>query len=142
MNNTVCELFIKPAHGAPAEKKASVQLLKGVGVCGDCFALGGERQVSLLLKSAADMLCEVQNSSLPCVKRFTCNIVFDSDKSISVGSVIRIGSAEIIITRSGRECHKICEQYKNSVCPLVTGCFFGEVQSGGIITEGEEIEIC
>lgn len=142
MNSSICGLFIKPNHGEAALKCESIELMQNKGVSGDCFAGEGERQVALLLKSAFDALKLPQNADLPCVRRFTCNIIIGANKKISVGTTIKVGSAKIRITKAGRECHRLCNQYESAVCPLVTGCFFGRVTKGGKIYDNSEAVIC
>lgn len=142
MNNSVCSLFLKPIHGEAAQERESFDLIKGKGVEGDCFCDGGARQVSLLLKSTADLLKDMNGSDFPCVKRFTCNIIIAADEKISLGSVLKIGCSAVIITQAGRECHKVCSHFEGGVCPLVSGCFFGEITDGGRIFRGDRVEIC
>lgn len=58
----VLGLYVKRAKGQPPEASDELVLIENMGVRGDVFSVGGDRQVSLMFKKRA-------TKSMPCRKR-------------------------------------------------------------------------
>lgn len=132
----VSELYIKRIKGQPPEKAESLTLIEGLGVEGDVFACGGERQVSILLLSTRDEISAVPSKEM-CLKKFSCNIALDGCglSQMYVGKRLDFGGAELELTCVGRPCHDLCEL---GSCPLTQGAIFASVTRGGVIRIGDE----
>jgi MOSC domain-containing protein YiiM len=138
---TIKALFIKPEHGNNSVKVNSFTLFEDAGIKGDCFAQGGERQISIVLSKALEEMKRL-SSKRPCLIRFTYNMEINADAAeLATGTRLKIGNSVIEITQIGRKCHNLCESVDKD-CPLIEGCIFAKVIKGGVISVGDEVEIC
>lgn len=128
------------------EKKKNVQsafLLEDRGIQYDAHALGGLRQVSLLM-----------NESIETIRRqgvdvhygdFAENIVTNGInlKSVQIGDRIFIGKeGELKVTKIGKECTTPCRIfYEVGSCIMPEEGIFCKVAKGGNIAVGDEIRI-
>lgn len=128
------ELYIKPRKGEPAQFRESLNLLENRGAEGDIFA-GGERQICIFYEESRRKAAKLGEK--PCLKKFSCNILLDGEmpKNLKLGSLLRIGESELLITQIGRKCHELCAEQN---CPLIGGAVFARVAKGGKIEVGEE----
>ncbi|NLO45329.1 MAG: hypothetical protein GX107_02365 [Clostridiales bacterium] len=133
----VAKLYIKRAKGSPPENAVKLALKENAGVCGDIFATGGDRQVSLLYQKTQDEIDALSHGE-PCLKKFCCNILLEGEKpsDLRVGQTITIGEAALEISSVGKECHSLCGL---DVCPLVGGAVFARVSRAGVIKIGDII---
>jgi|LSQX01.2.fsa_nt_gb MOSC domain-containing protein YiiM len=141
IKGTVKELFIKPLQGNPPVKYNSFTLIRNTGIENDCFAQGGNRQISIVLSKALEEMRHL-SSERPCLIRFTYNMEIDADAmDLAAGARLKIGNAVIEITQIGKKCHNLCESVDEG-CPLIRGCIFARVITGGTVSAGDEVEIC
>lgn len=120
----------------------SITLLKDTGVKGDFHAKGGERQVSLLASKSIEAMrkkgLKLDNGA------FGENIVTEGIDlmSLKIGQRIKIGEAELEITRIGKECQERCSIYYSAGdCVMPKEGVFAKVVTGGIIKPGDKIDV-
>ena len=124
-----------------------IDCVLGKGVQGDRFALGGERQVSLLDGSSkflrAQSLLPAGQQGL-CVKRFKGNIeIINMDFAmLKTGDVLSIGGTMLQISEGGKRCYgSQCVLYRQSErCPALVGQRFATVQQSGTIFLQNKVE--
>ena len=122
-------------------------LKKEHGIIGDAHA--GDRragfrhrQVSLLADESADKM-RAKGAELS-AGDFAENILTKNIdlKSLSIGTRIHIGTAELEVTQIGKECHYDCEIRRlTGQCVMPTEGIFAKVIKGGEIKAGDEIYI-
>ena len=63
-------------------------------------------------------------------------------KNINIGDKLKCNNVILEITQKGKECHSHCEIYKKmGECIMPTNGVFAVVNNGGIIEEGDEINV-
>ena len=121
-------------------KVKTINLIKDLGVEGDFHAKGGERQVSLLAEESIQKMREKGLDLIP--GAFGENIVTEGIEltSLSIGQKIKIGEAELEISKIGKECPERCQiYYQTGDCIMPREGVFARVLKGGIIKAGDEI---
>lgn len=108
-------------------------LLKDYGLEGDAYSGSGSREVCLMSVMTKKTLS--QYSEGLCMARFVPSILIDLDpQTVSVGSVLKLGEAEVLITNKGKRCFPECKIiHQKRTCPLVTESMFGKVIKSGMI---------
>jgi MOSC domain-containing protein YiiM len=113
------------------------------GLENDAHAGKWHRQVSLLANESIDKMIEMGIDNLTAGK-FAENITTDGIvlHELPVGIRLKIGETIQEVTQIGKECHKGCA-IKNQVgtCIMPTEGIFTRVIKGGIVREGDLIEI-
>jgi TatD DNase family protein len=139
---TVAKVFAvckSERKGVPKTALGEAVLVAGHGVAGDAHAGAHERQVSLLAReSVAKLDAGIEPGA------FGENIVTEGlDFSrLRVGARIRIGEAEVVLTRHGKECHDRCAIYeKMGDCIMPREGVFAQVVKGGVVRVGDEVVI-
>jgi len=133
----VISINISAKKGVRKVPVKQARLVAGVGIDGDAHAAAGNRQVSLL--RAEDIESAGLNSGDFAENITTAGI--DLSK-LKIGTIIKIGDAELKISQIGKECHTRCEIYKNvGDCIMPKKGVFAEVLSGGNVSAGDEIVI-
>lgn len=130
-------LFIKPQKGAEKIPCRAVTLTEEKGVEGDVFAVGGDRQVSILYEKAVEESSKSADKQI-CLQKFSPNIIISGEKpnELRAGTVIYTDNISLRITQIGRKCHGICG---DGSCPLVDNAIFAKVTKSGELKQGEEI---
>jgi MOSC domain-containing protein YiiM len=119
-----------------------IQLVENLGVKGDFHAKGGERQVSLLAEESVQKMRE-KGLNLQ-AGAFGENIVTEGIDllSLSIGQNLKIGEAELEISKIGKECPERCQiYYQTGDCIMPREGVFAKVIKGGIVKPGDEVEI-
>jgi MOSC domain-containing protein YiiM len=114
----------------------------GLGIVGDAHADGGHRQVSLLAAEEIERLGENGTAISP--GDFAENITTqDLDlRRLKVGSRLRLGAAELVVTQLGKRCHGRCAIYaKLGDCIMPRQGVFAWVVASGRIRVGDRIEV-
>ncbi|EHJ01714.1 MOSC domain containing protein [Clostridium sp. DL-VIII] len=113
------------------------------GLKDDAHAGKWHRQVSLLAKESIDKMIKMGVDSLEAGK-FAENITTEGIVlyELPVGTRLKIGETIQEVTQIGKECHKGCA-IKNQVgtCIMPTEGIFTRIIKGGVIREGDSIEI-
>ena len=139
-----------------SEKKGTVKktvekavLIENFGLEGDAHAGDWHRQVSLLaVESVEKSKAQAKDPNRVkgiCEGSFAENITTSGIElyMLPVGTVLKIGEAELEVTQIGKECHTGCEIAKIvGKCIMPTEGIFAKVIKGGEIKAGDEIEIC
>jgi len=139
-----------------SEKKGTVKktvekafLIEDFGLQGDAHGGPGKRQVSLLaLESVEKSKAQAKDPNRVkgiCEGSFAENITTTGIElyTLPVGTVLKIGDAELEITQIGKECHTGCEISKTvGKCIMPTEGIFAKVVKGGEIKAGDIISIC
>ncbi|MCH4887224.1 hypothetical protein EZV73_06560 [Acidaminobacter sp. JC074] len=132
MKAKVLSIKLSVEKGNRIEVKEGV-LLENFGLIGDAYAKPGDREVCLMSKMTTDRLSDFEEGL--CVKRFIETILIDLDpEDISIGDVLMLGEAEVLITKKGKRCFPECVLIKQKkTCPLMTEAIFAKVIKGGKI---------
>ncbi|NOW05459.1 MOSC domain-containing protein YiiM [Clostridium beijerinckii] len=113
------------------------------GLKDDAHAGKWHRQVSLLAQESIDKMIKMGISNLDAGK-FAENITTEGIvlHELPVGTRLKIGETIQEVTQIGKECHKGCA-IKNQVgtCIMPTEGIFTRIIQGGVIREGDSIEI-
>ena len=121
-------------------KKA--ELIKDFGINGDAHAGKWHRQVSLL---SYETIEEFKSRGADVIDgAFGENLVVKGIdlKNINIGDKLKCNNVILEITQKGKECHSHCEIYtKMGECIMPTNGVFAVVNNGGIIEEGDEINV-
>lgn len=131
---------VSKSKGQKSEIK-EINLIKDLGVEGDFHAKGGDRQVSLLssesIQKMRDKGLKLKNGA------FGENIVTEGINLISlkIGQQLKVGEAEIEITKIGKECVERCAiYYQAGDCIMPREGIFAKVLKGGIVKPGDNIQ--
>ena len=119
----------------------SLVLDEQFGVAGD-YKSAKDGSVSLLSSEAE---AGIRQAGGLCTARFMANILTSGldYARLSAGVRLKIGSAELEITRVGKPCYEACALIRQGgLCPLPNNCAFARVLRGGTICAGDELEYC
>ena len=135
------KIKIYPAKGEAGKDLAEVRLIENLGLEGDYYAKGGERQISLLFTEDSGA---VKEEGL-CTSRFKENITIRRPQTECQApfSGIRLAAGEAMLEISGetKHCHEECPLYQaGKRCSLAGKNLFAKVIRGGIIHTGDVIE--
>ena len=138
----VIAICTSPARGTQKQPVPAARFTVDWGVVGDAHGGNWHRQVSLL---SADKI-EAFNARGADVKpgAFGENLVVEGIdfRSLPVGTLLRCGGVLLEMTQIGKECHSHCEIYKKmGECIMPREGVFTRVLHGGVIREGDEMEI-
>lgn len=116
--------------------------MKDWGIEGDAHAGKLHRQVSLL---SYETIQEFNRQGAGVTDgAFGENLVvsgYDFTK-MAVGTKFRCGDVVLEMTQIGKECHNGCEIFqKMGKCIMPTNGVFARVLQGGMISEGDELEV-
>lgn len=119
------------------------KFIEEYGLDNDAHAGKWHRQVSLLAKESIDKMIKMGIEDLT-EGKFAENITTEGIvlHELPVGTKLKIGETIQEVTQIGKECHKGCA-IKNQVgtCIMPTEGIFTRVIQGGIVKEGDSIEI-
>src|SRR3989339_1262257 len=125
----------------PKSKVEEINLVKDLGVEGDYHAKGGLRQVSLLasesIQKQKEKGIELDDGA------FGENIITEGIEltKLSIGQKLKIGEAELEITKIGKECVERCIiYYQTGDCIMPREGVFAKVLKGGQIKPGDTIK--
>jgi len=135
-------ISISKEKGIPKTNVPQADLQAGLGVVGDIHADGGHRQVSLLAAEEIERLRE--NGAAVSPGDFAENITTQGLdlRALTVGSKLRIGGAELVVTQLGKQCHGRCAIFeKLGDCIMPREGVFARVVASGGIKVGDIIEL-
>lgn len=145
MNAHVEQLCIRPDKKKPAEYVNQLQVCDKTGIINDYHSQQGDFQVSLFQGESREERDEtpvkygVQGF---CTKKFEANITTRGlDFSLlEKGTRLAIGTAEIEITKSGKNCHEACPLRELTLeCVMLRACAFARILKSGEIKKGDTI---
>ena len=135
---------IYPAKGEKGKEPAEARLIENLGVEGDCYAKGGDRQVTLMFADDEDKttekgLCTARFKENITIKK--CNAPFSSP-FFSPGTRLTIGGEAILeISAETKHCHEECPIFRaGNRCSLAGKNLFARVLKSGLIHVGDRIE--
>jgi len=135
-------ISISDRKGMRKKNIDSVMLIENFGLEKDAHGGKWHRQVSLLAEESIEFM---RKKGLDVVAgNFAENITTEGIDlcSLTVGSHVRIGVAELIISQLGKVCHHPCAIYHQAGdCVMPREGIFGVVIKGGKIAVGDEIEV-
>ena len=139
---TVEAVCVSEEKGTRKHPVDAIELVVGEGVSGDAHAGNWHRQVSLLPAEAVDELRDRLPDLAP--GDFAENILTRGVdlKALPVGTVLRAGAAELVVTQIGKECHTACEIRRlTGRCAMPTEGIFCVVTRGGTVRAGDSLEV-
>lgn len=139
---TVEAVCVSEEKGTRKRPVDAIELVVGEGVSGDAHAGNWHRQVSLLPAEAVDELRDRLPDLAP--GDFAENILTRGLdlKVLPVGTVLRVGAAELVVTQIGKECHTACEIRRlTGRCAMPTEGIFCVVTRGGSLRAGDRLEV-
>lgn len=122
-------------------KVKTINLIKDFGIEGDFHAKGGDRQVSLL---ASESIRKMKDKGLKLEPgAFGENIVTEGIDllSLKIGQKLKIGEAQIEISKIGKECPERCSiYYAAGDCIMPREGVFARVNKSGVVKAGDQIQ--
>lgn len=147
MSPHVEKLCIRHDKKQPAEYVNWLRVCCKNGIISDYHSQQGDFHVSLFQGE-----CQKEKAEIPvnygvdgfCTKKFEANITTRGlDFSLlEKGARLAIGSAEIEITKAGKECHEGCPLRKFTLdCVMLRACAFARILKSGDIKQSDIISI-
>ncbi len=139
---TVEAVCVSEEKGTRKHPVNEIELVVGEGVAGDAHAGRWHRQVSLLPAEAVDELRDLLPELAP--GDFAENVLTRGLdlKALPVGTVLRAGAAELVVTQIGKECHAACEIRRlTGRCAMPTEGIFCVVTRAGSLRAGDRLEV-
>lgn len=139
---TVEAVCVSEEKGTRKHPVDEIELVVGEGVAGDAHAGRWHRQVSLLPAEAVDELRDLLPELAP--GDFAENVLTRGLdlKALPVGTVLRAGAAELVVTQIGKECHAACEIRRlTGRCAMPTEGIFCVVTRAGSLRTGDRLEV-
>lgn len=137
----VVSLNISAKKGQKKQPVDSIYLVKDKGVEADAH-YDSERQVSLL---PYESIKKMKNEGLNVgAGSFAENITTKglNLSDLQIGTRLKLGNSLVEITEIGKDCHTPCAIYKQAgYCVMPEDGIFAKVLRGGIIRNGEKIEV-
>jgi MOSC domain-containing protein YiiM len=139
----VMAVCISEKKGTQKVRVSQGTFVKEYGIEKDAHAGKWHRQVSLLSYETIEAFkargAEVLDGA------FGENVIVQGIDLIHLPIGTRLSCGEILleVTQIGKECHSHCEIYKKmGECIMPTNGIFTRVLNGGIMKEGDEINVC
>ena len=139
----VMAVCISERKGVPKAEVPYIDVRRNHGILGDTHAGNWHRQISLLAEESVDTMRALGLTLAP--GAFAENILTRGLelKSLPVGTRLRVGETLLEVTQIGKECHSHCEIFKKmGECIMPTNGIFTRVLHGGVMKEGDEINVC
>ena len=138
----IMAICISEKRGTQKKSIKKAELIKDFGINGDAHAGKWHRQVSLL---SYETIEEFKSRGADIIDgAFGENLVVKGInlKDINIGDKLKCNDVILEITQKGKEVHSHCEIYnKRGECIMPTNVVFAVVNNGGIIEEGDEIDV-
>ncbi len=138
----VVSVNVSASKGTRKRPIESARLAPGLGIEGDAHAGDWHRQVSLLARESIDRI------SIPGLELSPGDFAENLTTSgidlagLPIGSVLRVGEAEIEVTQIGKECHLGCDIRRQvGDCVMPREGIFARVRKGGTVATGDAIEV-
>ncbi|MFV0440277.1 MAG: MOSC domain-containing protein [Lachnospirales bacterium] len=143
MKGKVKAINISKEKGVVKQPIGEGEFIENHGLKDDAHAGNWHRQVSLLAQESVDIMTAKGAKDL-CVGIFAENITTEGIElyTLPVGTKLKIGETMQEVTQIGKKCHQGCEIYhKVGSCIMPTQGIFTKVLKGGIVKDGDEIEV-
>lgn len=133
---------MSPQKGTKKQQVAQLEIKAGHGIVGDAHAGSWHRQVSLLPFEATEELMDILPQLAP--GDFAENILVEgiSLKDLPLGTILKIGTATLVVTQIGKTCHTGCEiAQQTGRCIMPTEGIFCVCATDGIIKPGDVLSV-
>lgn len=143
MKGKVKAINISVEKGTVKTSVSSCQLIEHHGFSGDAHAGDWHRQVSLLADESVDKMRALGANQLVS-GIFAENITTTGIElyTLPIGTQLSIGDSILEVTQIGKECHHGCAIQKQvGQCVMPREGIFAVVVQGGLIHEGDDIEV-
>lgn len=143
MSGKVVSVNLSEKKGTPKTKVERGVLIENYGLEGDAHAGHWHRQVSLLGVESIEKAKLGPTNGL-CHGVFAENITTEGIElfTLPVGTVLKIGDAELEISQIGKECHEGCAVSKLvGQCVMPREGVFAVVLKGGEVRPGDPITV-
>ncbi|HOX46837.1 MAG TPA: MOSC domain-containing protein [Myxococcota bacterium] len=141
MSGRLVAVCLSARKGEQKQAVAAARAVVGLGLEGDAHAQGGDRQVSLLDEASIDGM-RAEGVALAS-GAFGENLVVQGLDlaGLAIGARLRVGAtAELELTRRGKECHAPCAIYRQvGRCIMPTEGLFARVVRAGELRPGDEV---
>ena len=142
------KIRVYPAKGEKGKEPVEARLIENLGVEGDCYAKGGDRQITLMFtndedgnKTAEKGLCAARFKENITIKRFPTS-AGDRPPFLSSGTHLAIGEALLEISGETKHCHEECPLFQaGKRCSLAGLNLFARVLKSGIVHVGDRIDL-
>lgn len=139
----VMAVCISEKKGTQKTRVSEGVLIEEHGIEGDAHAGKWHRQVSLLSYETIEAFkargAQIEDGA------FGENVIVEGIDLIHlpVGTRLRCGEILLEVTQIGKECHSHCEIFKKmGECIMPSNGIFTRVLHGGLMREGDEINVC
>lgn len=139
----VMAVCISEKKGTQKKRVSEGILIEEHGIEGDAHAGKWHRQVSLLSYETIEAFkargAQIEDGA------FGENVIVEGIDLIHlpVGTRLRCGKILLEVTQIGKECHSHCEIFKKmGECIMPSNGIFTRVLHGGLMREGDEINVC
>ena len=142
------KIKVYPAKGEKGKDLAEARLIENLGIEGDYYAKGGDRQITLMF--AEDEGGNKTAEKGLCTARFKENITIKSRPAeaegqasfLNPGTRLAMGDAILEISGETKHCHEECPLFRaGKRCSLAGMNLFAKVIKSGLIHVGDKIEI-
>ena len=138
----VLAVCISEQKGVQKHPVTEIQIRFQHGIVGDAHAGNWHRQISLLGNESVDKVRHLLPDIQP--GAFAENILTEGITlyTLPVGTLLRVGEAEVEVTQIGKECHQGCAIRKlTGDCVMPREGIFAIVKKEGVIRPGDQIEV-
>lgn len=130
--------------GLAGKELEKVELVEDCGMKGDCHAIGGDRQITILSKTTKEWM-NLQKADGFCFNRFRENLVIEGIEfeTLSDYTKLKINEAILELSDVHKKCYpQLCKLGRTEdICVLQSGIKFAKVISSGIIQNGDSVII-
>lgn len=138
----VIAVCVSEKRGTQKKNVKSARFVENWGIENDAHAGDWHRQVSLLSHDKIEAFrargAQVDDGA------FGENLVVEGVdfRSLPVGTILDCNGVVLEMTQIGKECHSHCQIYqKMGECIMPTEGVFARVLAGGVISEGDVLEV-
>jgi len=138
----VLAVCISEQKGVQKHPVTEIQIRFQHGIVGDAHAGNWHRQISLLGNESVDKVRHLLPDIQP--GAFAENILTEGITlyTLPVGTLLRVGEAEVEVTQIGKKCHQGCAIRKlTGDCVMPREGIFAIVKKEGVIRPGDQIEV-
>ena len=149
MKGTIERIRVYSTKGDAGKDLAEARFIEDMGLEGDFHAIGGERQLTLLLSDYSQAVgrddSAGQKEQEPmglCVFRFKENICIRGIAPDVLRPGMRLEAGEAVLEISGetKHCHEECALHQaGKPCSLAGRNLFAKVLKGGVVRKGDRI---
>ena len=140
---TILSVNVSENKGEIKTPVKSRKLIEGFGLEGDAHAGDWHRQVSLLAQESIDRMTAMGAKNLR-PGMFAENITTQGIQlhTLPIGTKLAVGNCLLEVTQIGKECHNHCAIFRQvGSCVMPTRGVFAKVVAGGVVSEGDEVQI-